>query len=536
MNIPPKKIPGLNPLVLDYLTCYEKIAPFYSGYFQRPQSFHSVAKQRYRIALKSRDELVAVLQDQNTRFGCGERTMHNIEKLAAPRSLAVVTGQQAGLFSGPLYTVYKALTTVKLAQKLSQKLKTHVVPVFYLVSEDHDFKEVRWVKIIDQSNNVIRFEYDSRTPERTPVCRIMLDETINHMIERVAETLSITEFSEMVFAALKNCYRPGLSFSDAFACWMCRLVKQYGVVLLDASDPRIKLLVGDVFETELIHNSPSNQIAASTGKMLQELGYHEQIRINPQRPNLFILDQGRHSIERRGEEFVNLGNGSFFDASKAVREHPEHFSPKALLRPIVQDSLLPTVAYVGGPSEIAYFAQLKGVYKIFGLHMPVVFPRAGFTIVEVKIQRHLQRLNLEAFDFAQGFKKVLHQVMREKLPPELEKRVTKARGNIKEEWRRLAEVTQQIEPTLQATLDKASTRVSHQLNGIEQKLLNALRKREKVVEDQLFATYNNLFPDGGLQERQLNILPYLVKYGWGLIDRIFDEIDLDSVDHKILEL
>ena len=536
MNLPNEKIPGLKPLVIDYLTNYKKTELFYAGDFRCLQSFQNLVRQRQAIGFESRSELVKVLQTQNTRFGCGERTFQNIDKLCEPHSLAVVTGQQMGLFSGPLYTVYKALTTVKLAQQLSQQLQTQVVPVFYLVSEDHDFNEVRWVKVIEQSNSVTSVKYDSSVTVRTPVCQIVLDESINQTIDQVAEFLPATEFSEDIFATLKSCYHPGASFSDAFACWMSRLVRPYGVILLDASDSKIKLLVKKVFERELVQNSPSNRAAAATGKLLRESGYHEQVTINPERPNLFILDQGRHSIERRGDEYVNLGNRSSFAAKRILLEHPECFSPKVLLRPIVQDRLLPTVAYVGGPGEIAYFAQLKGVYEAFGLPMPVVFPRAGFTLLEARIQRHLQRFNLEVFDFAHGLKQVCDQVMRNKLPSELKKRVVETRGNIEDEWRQLAEAIIQIEPTLQAALDKTSTRLSHQLNDVEQKLLNALIKREQVVENQIRAAYNNLFPNGSLQERQLNIVPYLVKYGWRLIERIYDEIDLHSVDHKILEL
>lgn len=530
------RLPGLSDLAKDYFLSYEKVQIFYAGDYRDKHQVEKVATQVQKAARADRKKVIEILIDQNQSFYCGQKTSENLERLKNDDALAVVTGQQVGLFGGPLYTLYKAFTTVKLAQSLSEKLNVPVVPVFYLVSEDHDFAEVQWCGFIDLQNHFAKISFvPAKTyGKRTPVSEIILEKHIHNLIEEITSKTPDTEFKIPVIEELKKCYAPNVSFAHAFARWFSKLLTEYGVIFLDAMDSRFKHMVAHVYEQELRENLSTKPILAANDQLIAH-GYHTQLSVHRQRPHVFILRHGRHSLEKTEGGYRNLSTGEVLSEDDLLA-HPEQLSPKAALRPVVQDTLLPTIAYVGGPAEIAYWGQLKGVYEAFSLPMPVVVPRAGFTLVEPKIRRHLHKFNLSLESFLSEGESALRQVHNAIVPGDIRNMINNLKQTWNSQWQQLRTRVLQIEQTLQGPLDKTENQISGGIAQLEQKITRAIQDRDKIMTEQLQATREHLMPADTLQERKLNATPFLFKYNWNFMDIIYHAIDIERLEHQIVEL
>jgi bacillithiol biosynthesis cysteine-adding enzyme BshC len=444
----------------------------------------------------------------------------------------VVTGQQVGLFTGPLYTIYKALTTIKLAANMKQ---AKAIPVFYLVSEDHDFEEVRWAGIIDKSNRFKRLVYhDGDQLYRKPVSDIVIRPSIKNVLDDLDHATPSTEFKDKILSDVRSFYQQGTRFSDAFAQLFSQIFKEYGVVLLDSSDPELKPLITNVFEKELKDQVTVQQIL-KTNKILKEKGYHKQLSVQPNRPGLFVLENGRHSIEKTSHGYKNLHSGKQYTIEELL-VRPELLSPKAALRPIVQDTLLPTIAYVAGPGEIAYWAQLKHVYTGFSLNMPIVVPRAGFTLIEPKIKKHLERYQLDYEEIFEKPSNLVDEKLKTLIPSDIMTKIKKLEIMTGENSEKLFDDIIAIEPTMEKVIQKVQNNIQNQLQLLENKVSNAIGKRQRIIMRQLNGIMETIFPDKMLQERQLNILPFLIKYSDTILEEIYESIDFKGSNHKILEL
>ncbi len=535
MNIAVNKLPGLTPLTRDYLSHYEKVQDFFSSDFRKWDEYTLLAKKVRAISRQHTQDLISLLIEQNKKFNCDARTLKNIEKLGDRNALVVATGQQVGLFTGPLYTVYKALTTIKLAQEIEKRLQSPVLPVFYLVSEDHDFVEVQWAGVVDQSNHFTDIRYQPKEKhDRSPVSQIMLDESINEQIEALAGMLPDTEFKKDIFDNLKTCYQQGAAFHTAFAEWFQKLFSGCGIILFDSADGRFKEFVRPVFKRELEENI-TIKVLQKTNAELTTRGYHAQLSVHPSRPGLFILKNGRHSLHKQSENYRNLNSGELFSVDELM-EHAENLSPKAVLRPIVEDTLFPTIAYVGGPGEIAYWAQLKGVYQAYDLPMPIIFPRAGFTLIEAKVKRHLKKFGLDPTEFITDKKAAVAHISESLIPAGLESKIKTIKDQVQNTLPGLGDEIAEIDPGLKKTFTKTEQSIIHQLNILEHKVSNALRQKESILNDQLLSISANLLPEETLQERKLNIVPYLIKYNWKILEKLYQAIDLNDCNHQLLEL
>src|SRR5512135_1521471 len=397
----PTRLVHLPRLAEDYLYDFGKVGEFYDGDFRDPAAFERQT-ERARSRPAARADLAAVLSEQNKSYGCGPETLEAIGKLVRDKACAVVTGQQVGLFSGPLYTIYKALTAIKLADALERRGLGAFVPVFWLASDDHDLAEIDHIALMDKDNRLreVRCETASRQA-KVPVSKVLLPPDIGDCLERLKAMTLDSEFKADILGSLSDAYRPGRSYVEAFSRWMTRLFKSRGLVLVDASHPRLKEMGRDVFYREIADESPSTRQAVAASERLRQAGYEAQVPLHEGILNQFYMEGERQTIQWKDGAFAIKGQPSLGSKEALLRlagERPFLFSPNVLLRPLYQDSVLPTVAYVGGPSEIAYFGQLKGVYEAFGLPMPVIYPRKSVTIVERKIDHILKKYHLSVPD------------------------------------------------------------------------------------------------------------------------------------------
>jgi bacillithiol synthase len=528
-------LPETNQLAMDYVLQYDKVGEFFSADYHAPSSYPRLAAAVLRAQHADRPALVALLEEQNQQLQAGERTFEHLALLARQDSLAVVTGQQAGLFGGPLYTLYKALTTCRMARHLTELLGRPVVPVFFLVSEDHDFEEIRWAGLIDQQNQFQKIQYQpSSSFDRIPVSDILLDSSIEAAIDGFDQGTPASEFKNKFLADLRSDYRPGNSMTTAFASWFMRLLKDWGMIFFDPSDGRAKELALPVWKQELLDDLSVRTIT-DTNARLQSAGYAAQLSIHADRPNLFILDNGRHSLQRHRGEFLNMGNHSSWTAETLLSQ-PQRLSPKAALRPVFQDFLFPTIAYVAGPGEIAYWAQLKKMYEAFAVPMPIVVPRAAFTLLEPRIQRNLDRFGLTVQEVLSRGGSIREEWRRNNRPQEISRALASLQAVMDREWLSLKNIALGIDPTLKSPAEKTELNLKNILAQFENRIHAALEQKQTQTSGQYKSIEQTILPAGHLQERQLTLLPFLFKYGQDFIRLVAEAIDVHRLEHQVLSL
>ena len=539
MAIPTKRLPHLPRLVDDYFHDFGRVREFFDGDFQDAASFERQA-ERTRARRLPRAELAAILSEQNRRFGCGPLTLESIEAFDRDRACAVVTGQQAGLFSGPLYTIYKALTAIKLAERLSRSGPGKHVPVFWLASDDHDVAEIDHIVLLDKDNRPQEIRCAMPAGElKIPASALILPSGISDCVRQLDDLTQPSEFKADIIAALSDDYRPGLGWVEAFARWMTRLFRSRGLIFIDASDPRLKALGGEVFYREIAAGSASTPPALAASSRLREAGYESQVHLHEGILNIFYAERERRSVRWDGQAFEIAEPRETFSKESLLslaKEKPFFFSPNVLLRPLYQDSLLPTVAYVGGPGEIAYFAQMKGVYGEFGLPMPVIYPRKSLTVVEAKIGRVLAKYHLDIPDLWGGADGIIQSLGEGGVPEPLARAVSLAASHVEQDFGPILRDVAAFEPTLKESAELSRGKMVEQLRFLERKIVQAAKKQNDIAVGQIRKAGNSLYPHGHLQERVLNIVPFLLKYGPDFTDKLAEAIDLDVHDHQILTL
>ena len=539
MAIPTKRLPHLPRLVDDYFHDYGRVREFFDGDFRDAASYERQA-ERTRARRLPRAELAAILSEQNRRYGCGPLTLESIEAIDRDQACAVVTGQQAGLFSGPLYTIYKALTAIKLAERLSRTGPGKHVPVFWLASDDHDVAEIDHIVLLDKDNRPQEIRCAMPSGElKMPASALILPPGISDCFRQLEDLTQPSEFKADIIAALSEDYRPGRGWVEAFARWMMGLFRSRGLIFIDASDPRLKALGGEVFYREIAEGSPSTSPALAASRRLREAGYESQVRLHEGILNIFYAERERRSVRWDGQAFEVAEPRETFSKESLLslaKEKPFFFSPNVLLRPLYQDSLLPTVAYVGGPGEIAYFAQMKGVYGEFGLPMPVIYPRKSLTVVEAKIGRVMAKYHLDIPDLWGGEDAIIRSLGEGGVPEPLARAVSLAASHVEQDFEPIIRDAAAFEPTLKESAEMSRGKLVEQLRFLERKIVQAAKKQNDIAVGQIRKAGSSLYPHGRLQERVLNIVPFLLKYGPGFTDKLDEAIDLDVYDHQILTL
>ncbi len=459
-------------------------------------------------------------------------------RLTAADAAVVVTGQQAVLFGGPLYVLYKAVAVVKLAAQLEARRGRPVVPVFWVASDDHDFAEIRSVTLMDSDGRLRSLRYaPTREPVGEPASQIILEPSIDRLFEEAERCLPDSPHKATVIDALRACYRPGVSIATAFAAWISRVLP--GLVVIDPSDPSLKKLIMPVLRKEMSEASPSSRAAASIGPRLAAAGYHQQVPVREGFFNLFAhLDGHRRAVAERDGGLEVRGTDVRMTVQEAVallEEDPSLWSPGVLLRPLAQDLLLPTAGYVGGPSEVAYHAQIGPAYEQFGIPRPVLLPRPSATLVEPPQARALESEGLSLVDLQGEPEPLLTRWTREAYP-EVEAAFAKAKGSIEAELQHIEETLGAVDPTLRGAAGSARGRALHQIETLHQKAVRALKKRDRTRADRLRRTRDALFPGGAFQERGLAWVGSIARHGAGLVGEIEERLDPWARGHQTLYL
>jgi bacillithiol synthase len=538
-TIPYTAVPGSTVLYLDYITQSSDLAGFYESY-PNDKNYLSLSK-KLQSRNYPRQELVEILSIQNQQFGANQITLENIKLLEKPETVAVVTGQQVGLFGGPLYTIYKTITAIQFALSLTEKQSIPAIPIFWMAADDDDFAEINHITILDKSNQVVKLEYTPiRAVSNKSANTIVFEDKINELISQLESALYDTEFKSRIFAMLRECYQPGTNFSTAFGKWMTKLFGKYGLVLIDPTDARVRKLAGQIYKKEINEQAKSKEIIQATTKLLCDKGYHQQVAIQDDKTNLFIDYAGsRYPIRKEGDRYLFSGTNMRYTAEELVElidQNPEQFSPNVLLRPIIEDAIIPTIAYIPGPNELAYYAQLKDAYTFYGVQMPMLIPRIGLTIIEKKIDEALEKYQISITALFQNPEKAVSEALKQSLPKEIDDEVKQLKALIESQYQQLNERVTKWDQSLKDTISTSRNAVLHQINTLENKIGLAHKKKNETVREQLNKLVNHLMPDRNLQERSLNLIPYLVKYNFEFIDQLYSALDFKSSKHQIIKI
>ena len=485
---------------------------------------------------RDRETLADVLADQNEAWGnLDEPVRANIEALRDPESAAVVTGQQLGLFGGPLYTVYKAATAIRLARSLAEETGRPVVPVFWLAGEDHDFDEVRSTVVLS-GNDPLRIALPA-SDDRTPVGRRVLGDEIADAVAALEEALRPTEFTPDLLTAVRAAYRPGATMRDAFAGLMQALFAGSGLVFCSPDDARLKRLAAPVFRQEIERHAETFERLKATSDAVGE-AFHTQV--TPLPVNLFLMeDEGRFTLDPDGDGFTLRGLDRRYSEAELLDlldAEPERFSPNVVLRPILEDRLLPTAAYVAGPGETSYYAQLRDIYDAFGVPMPVVYPRASVTLVESKVQKVLDRYDLTVADLDGDLEGLHRRLVLDLSEHDVEGAFGEATRALHQAMNALKPVAADVDATLAKSADATRAALQKELAAFKDRVVRAEKRNHDIVRDHLDKAQAGLYPTGKLQERVLNVLYVLNKYGPDLVTRWVDGLDLDTTAHQVIDL
>ncbi|HYE64813.1 MAG TPA: bacillithiol biosynthesis cysteine-adding enzyme BshC [Pyrinomonadaceae bacterium] len=541
-TLPFERIPHQSRLFLDYIRDPLAVRSFYPSAVR----FHHELAERAPEVLSAykidRNALCDALEAMNGAWGAGDATLANIARLRDADCVAVVSGQQAGLFTGPLYTIYKALSAVKLAGCLMQR-GTPAVPLFWIATEDHDFAEVATAELISCDCRLASVSVSPTMHEEgKPVGSVLLDETIDETVTRLLDALPETEFTPELSNLVRDAWSVGRTYGEAFARMMTALIGSYGLVLLDPLDARLKSLAAPLY-AEAARRAPEIAVAIEErSRELEAAGYHAQVYASADSFPLFLheTDAARHAVTRTDEgRYKSKERREQYTAEElaewAARE-PERFSPNVTLRAVVQDYLLPTIAYFGGAAEIAYFAQTAEVYRVLERPATPILPRASMTIVERRTGRILERYGLGLSDLFAGLDHVIAQVVEQHLGSETAQTFDRTESSVNSELDRLQEQLRQVDPTLAEALETGRRKINYQLEGLRTRFHRAQMERDGAAHRQLERAFAALYPNKTLQERRINITSLLARHGRYVVDWIYDAINLGSPDHQIVYL
>ena len=524
-------IPHATRLFGDYLHHFEKVRTFYS---QPPLERDWVGEQARSLNYDAerRRAVAGILERQNRAWSATPETLENIARFRQG-AFAIVTGQQVALFGGPLFSLFKALTAIKLAAEFS-RAGTECVPVFWLATEDHDLEEVNHATLLGPEGSLRRLATVSRGGENAPVSSIVLGEDVQALVASAAEVLGEGEVAEW----LRQSYRPGETLGNAFARLFSQMFRHSGVVFLDASDPELHAVAAPLYRGALANAGALEEALLQRNRELESAVYHAQARVTTSSTLLFRTENGsREAIHRSGADFLaGTRKISAADLQQQLSDDPASFSANVLLRPVVEDYLLPTLAYVGGPAEVAYFAQAAVVYeKLLGRVTPIL-PRFSATLIEPRVQRLLERYRVSVADSFHGVERLRELLAEHAMSGEVHGAFDSAQAAVETSLASLRQSLEKFDPTLAEAATRSESKMRYQLGRLRTRVARAELQRQEELgrhAEQLMAC---LYPNKTLQEREVAGVSFVARYGPQSLLQLYDAIQTNCPDHQVLYL
>ena len=507
------ELPGTTSLFADLVYHPDRTAPFFTS----PQDPFEFPEAR-RVAL------VSALRPQNP-----DREAL-LEKLAQPGTVAVVTGQQVGLYSGPAYTLYKALTAIKLAQDLSAA-GTPAVPIFWLATEDHDFAEVNQAWVFDSRYHAAKLETAAVPNPNQPVGTVVAGPLDHAALRGCMRGLP---FVDEIAALAEAAYVPGATFGQAFGTLLRSLLGSHQILQIDPLFPAVRQLAAPALADAVTAADSLTQQLLERNRQLEKAGYHAQVHFESQTSLFFLLENGnRIALRRQGGNYA--GQGRTFTPEELRRRAPE-LSPNALLRPVIQDFMIPTHTYVGGPAELSYLAQSSVIYSQLLGRQPHAVHRSGFTVIDHHTSKLMSRYKLNLPAFFHGEEALREQASQTLVPPALTSHMEETQASTASSLARLKAELVRFDPTLAKSLNRSSRKIEYQLSKMAAKVARQTMARDARSTEDARQLSGLVFPHRHLQERFYSALPLLAKHGLGLVDDLYAHVELGCPDHQLVTI
>lgn len=513
-------LPHTSRLFADLVYHPDRVRRFYPLLPHDPDVYRTAAAQ-IQLSAERRATLVSVLLQQNG-------PSPSLDLLAQPGTVAVVTGQQVGLFSGPAYTVYKALTAAKLARDLTAS-GIPAVPVFWLATEDHDFAEVNHAWVFDSSYQPVRIETDGAGGTNQPVGEVKV---ASPPVEGLRAVLRGFPHGPEAADRVGLAYVPGRTLGQAFGELLRDLLRPFDILQIDPMAPAVREVAAPTIRAALAQGPALKRLVVERNRELTEGGYHAQVHVDDETSFFFLLENGRRvTLHRQNGDYVSPTRRF---TPQELMDRAEHVSPNALLRPVVQDSILPTVAYIGGPAELAYLAQAEVLYRALVGRMPVVVNRSGFTVIDERSRKVMARYGLSLGDFFHGEEVLRERIARALVPATLGGVLAETAGTVRQSLELLEAKLSGFDASLNAATQKSRRKIAYQLSKIERKVAREMMARDERAGRASNALAGLIYPRKHLQERLYSIIPLIAQHGFDLIDRLYEHVRLDCPDHQLL--
>ena len=525
-----RQLPHQPKLFLDYVDQFEKVKAFYG----HPPTLDAVMRTANKVDYPSdrRAKVSVILQRQNAEFGAGSATASNLERLGNG-AVAVMSGQQVGLFGGPAYSIYKALMAVQIAEELTRG-GIDAVPVFWMATEDHDLEEVRHATWFE-GGKLTRFELPDGNEAGKPVGRIPLGAEVEGFAQEAAESLR-NQGGQLLGQFLVESYKPEETYGSAFAKLFARLFAEQGLILLDPLDAELHRVAAPLYQHALAERDELNEKLLQREKDLDHAGYAAQVKVTSKSTLLFRFEDGARQVVTASDGRFQVGEKSWAreELTRLTHTEPGKFSPNALLRPVVQDYLLPTVAFIGGPAELSYIAQSEVVYQHLLGRMPVMLPRAGFTLVDAKAKKLLDRYGLSVEDVWAGPQELRRKMEGASLPESLSEDFERDQKQISAMLDGLGVQIEKLDATLLGAVEKTRKGIEFNLEQLRQRVGRAQDQKLGLLaahEEHLELLLN---PHKGLQERELCLLPFLARWDAGGLDELQELSSSTKLGHHFI--
>jgi len=527
------EIPQTSRLFAAFNEDFDRVKQFY-GHAPDERGIRAAAKEA-ALEPAIRAGVVEVLRAQNRELGSGAEAEKNIDRLANG-AVAIVTGQQVSLFSGPAYSIYKALDAIRWAERLT-KAGVKAVPIFWMATEDHDLAEANQV-FFGERYGIARLAMPLQEGvEGKSVGKIVLGDATDAVVEHAGELLQGPGKREIV-DALKASYDAGETFGSAFGKLLVRLLKGRGLILLDPLDKRLHELARPIYRKAVEDAAPITEELLTRGKQLERAGFHAQVKVTPQSTLLFLNVEGkREAVKRKGDGFIaaSLRLGSR-ELLQKVDENPEALTASVLLRPVLQDFILPTAAYIGGPAEVAYMAQAQVVYRRLLGRMPAILPRTSFTLIEPGLVRTLKKYDLSVPEVLGGRQQLRRKMEARYLSRGLAARFSRDEKALRKMLAGYSKPLRALDKTLAGARETAERKMFHQFEKLRGKAGRAENARTGVLDRHEAEFVSALYPHHGLQERTLCLLPFLARHGADLLDSLQSAADKCCSGHRLIKL
>ncbi len=533
-----RRFPWIRPLVTAYADDFASVAPLFAGNPSEPAAWRTTIA-RVQRSTHDRALLRSVLTRQLERRGAPAAARAAAHALGDPTTVAVVTGQQAGAFGGPLYTLLKAITALQLARDIRSQHGVPATAVFWVDAEDHDWDEIRTATILDRDAQPTHVTLTGPPGAGSlPVGSLSFDASIDENLAALQAALPPTEFTSGVIDTLRHRYKRGATPSEAFAGWLDDLAGACGLVVFEANDPAVKPIAARIFAEEIAHPSRTAALVRDAAAEMTALGHAPQLDPSENGVCLFYLDgTGRHPVKRDDGGYVVAGVARSVESLREeALAHPERFSPNVMLRPLVQDVIFPTVCYVAGPAELAYQAQLGGVYRALGVETPLLYSRASATVLDSAAARFFERADVPFESLQSQDESALNRLLERELPASIDGTIDATTEFVAGQAARLKDIVSGIDPTLAGVVDTTVDRVRETLKTLQGKIVQASKKKNDTLRRQFLRTRSLVFPEGHPQERALNVAFFANRYGPDVAARLLEVIPRDTNRHFLLTL